>query len=128
MRSRHRMLLTIGAALAPALATRVNPPRTAALCAVGGPVLCCSGWPRSNGCAYLPVVAEGVGDAAEPPAVFVAGWRGHGGAGGAGGADDVVRVAGDQQGAAGAAADRRRVEPALPRVGVRHPEVRAADS
>ena len=45
--------------------------------------------------------------------MFVADWRGHGGAGGEGGADHVVRVAGDQQGAARAAANRRRAEPAL---------------
>src|SRR5215469_4603437 len=95
--------------------------------AVGGVVLCCSGWPGPDGCADFPVLAEGVGNAAEPPAVFIAGRRGHGGAGGAGGADHGVWVAGDQQGTAGAAADRRRAEPAAPRVGVRHPEVRVAD-
>jgi hypothetical protein len=61
--------------------------------AIGGAVLCCSGWPRSNECADLPVVPARVGDATEPSAVFVPGRRGHGG-GGEGGADDGVRVAG----------------------------------
>src|SRR5712671_2347323 len=65
---------------------------------------------RCRGCARFPLVAERVGDPGKLPAVFVCRLCGGCGAGGDRVVEDGVGIAGAEEGAAGRAADRLRVQ------------------
>src|ERR1700761_1377947 len=69
-----------------------------------------AGRPAAQRPADLPLVAERVGDPAQPPAVLVGHLAGRAGPGRHRLAEQPVRVVGDEQDATGGTADRLRAE------------------